>query len=127
MTYAHNVVYGVGKAAVDKMTADMAVELEGTGVTIVSVWPGLVRNEMLDAAAVHDGDQIYIELPGEGRFDLGAAESPRFVGRGVVALAGDPKLAARTGKTFGTTVLAKEFGFTDTDGRVPQVSVREGH
>ncbi len=33
ITYAHNVVYGVGKAAVDKMTADMAVELEGTGVT----------------------------------------------------------------------------------------------
>ena len=120
-------VYGVGKAAVDKMTADMAVELEGTGVSIVSVWPGLVRNEMLDAAAVRDGDQIYIELPGEGRFDLGAAESPRFVGRAVVALAGDEKRAARTGKAFGTTALAKEFGFTDTDGRVPQVSVREGH
>ena len=32
VTYAHNVVYGVGKAAVDKMTSDMAVELDGTGV-----------------------------------------------------------------------------------------------
>ena len=127
--YAHNVVYGVGKAAVDKMTADMAVELEGTGVSIVSVWPGLVRNEMLDAAATHDGDQIYIELPGEGRFDLGAAESPRFVGRGVVALTGvaltgDAGLAARTGKAFTTAGLAREFGFTDIDGRVPEVSVR---
>jgi len=82
---------------------------------------------MPDAAEVHDAYQIYTELPGEGRFDLGAAESPRFVGRAVVALAGDAELAARTGKAFGTTVLAKEFGFTDTDGRVPQVSVREGH
>ena len=125
VTYAHNVVYGVGKAAVDKMTADMAVELEGTGVSIVSVWPGLVRNEMLDAAAVRDGDQIYIELPGEGRFDLGAAESPRFVGRAVVALAGAGELATRTGKAFETSLLAKEFGFTDTDGRVPQVLVRD--
>ena len=70
VTYAHNVVYGVGKAAVDKMTADMAVELAGTGVEVVSLWPGLVRTEMLDAAAVRDGDEIYIELPGEGRFDL---------------------------------------------------------
>jgi dehydrogenase/reductase SDR family member 1 len=125
VTYAHNVVYGVGKAAVDKMTADMAVELEGTGVSIVSVWPGLVRNEMLDAAAVRDGDQIYIELPGEGRFDLGGAESPRFVGRAVVALAGAGELATRTGKAFETSLLAKEFGFTDTDGRVPKVLVRD--
>jgi dehydrogenase/reductase SDR family member 1 len=127
VTYAHNVVYGVGKAAVDKMTADMAVELKGTGVSIVSVWPGLVRNEMLDAAAVCDGDQIYIELPGEGRFDLGAAESPRFVGRAVVALAGAGDLASRTGKAFETAVLANDFRFTDTDGRVPQVLVRDSH
>ncbi len=122
--YAHNVVYGVGKAAVDKMTADMAHELEGTGVTIVSLWPGLVRNEMLDAAAVRDGDRIYIELPGEGRFDLTDAESPRFVGRAVVALAGDPGLAGRAGKAFGSGALAKEFGYTDVDGRMPGVLLR---
>ena len=98
VTYAHNVVYGVGKAAVDKMTADMAVELEGTGVTVVSLWPGLVRTELLEMGAQHDGDQTYIELPGEGRFDLSGAESPRFLGRAVVALADDPDLASRSGK-----------------------------
>jgi len=125
ITYAHNVVYGVGKAAVDKMTADMAVELEGTGVTAVSLWPGLVRNEMLDAAAVRDGDQVYIELPGEGRFDLTGAESPRFLGRAVVALAGDPGLAARAGRPFTSSSLAVELGFTDIDGRVPQVLLRD--
>jgi NAD(P)-dependent dehydrogenase (short-subunit alcohol dehydrogenase family) len=124
ITYAHNVVYGVGKAAVDKMTSDMAHELGGTGVTVVSLWPGLVRNEMLDAAAVRDGDAIYIELPGEGRFDLTHAESPRFLGRAVVALAGDPNLAARAGKPFTSTGLAHELGFTDVDGRTPGVSVR---
>ncbi len=124
VTYAHNVVYGVGKAAVDKMTADMAHELEGTGVTIVSLWPGLVRNEMLDAAAVRDGDQIYIELPGEGRFDLTNAESPRFAGRAVVALAGDEGLARRAGKPFSTAALATEFGHTDIDGRTPTVRLR---
>ena len=125
ITYAHNVVYGVGKAAIDKMTADMAVELEGTGVTAVSLWPGLVRNEMLDAAAVRDGDEIYIELPGEGRFDLTGAESPRFLGRAVVAMAGDPGLAARAGKPFTSAGLARELGFTDVDGRVPEVKLRD--
>ena len=124
VTYAHNVVYGVGKAAVDKMTSDMAVELDGTGVSVVSLWPGLVRTEMLEAAAVHDGDEIYIELPGEGRFDLTNAESPRFLGRAVVALADDPGLAARSGKAFPSADLARELGFTDTDGRVPEVLLR---
>jgi dehydrogenase/reductase SDR family protein 1 len=124
VAYAHNVVYGVGKAAVDKMTADMAVELEGTGVTVVSLWPGLVRTEMLDAAAVRDGDELYIELPGEGRFDLTDAESPRFLGRAVVAMAGDPGLAARSGKAWTSAGLARELGFTDTDGRIPEVLLR---
>jgi len=124
VSYAHNVVYGVGKAAVDKMTADMAVELEGTGVTVVSLWPGLVRTEMLDAAAVRDGDEIYIELPGEGRFDLTNAESPRFLGRAVVGLAGDTALAERAGKPFTSASLARELGFTDIDGRIPEVLLR---
>jgi len=124
VTYAHNVVYGVGKAACDKMTADMAVELEGTGVQVVSLWPGLVRTEMLDAAAVREGDEIYIELPGEGRFDLSNAESPRFLGRAVVAMAGDPGLAAKSGKPFTSAGLARELGFTDTDGRIPEVLLR---
>lgn len=122
--YAHNVVYGVGKAAVDKMTADMAVELEGTGVTVVSLWPGLVRTELLEMGAQHDGDQTYIELPGEGRFDLSGAESPRFLGRAVVALADDPDLASRSGKAFASAALARELGFTDVDGRVPEVLLR---
>jgi NAD(P)-dependent dehydrogenase (short-subunit alcohol dehydrogenase family) len=124
VSYAHNVVYGVGKAAVDKMTADMAHDLAGTGVTVLSLWPGLVRNEVLDASAVREGDAVYIELPGEGRFDLTAAESPRFLGRAVVALAGDPQLPARAGLAFTSQALAEQLGFTDVDGRLPGVQLR---
>src|ERR1700688_3740972 len=40
-----NVAYGVSKAATDKMTADMAVELRPSGVTVVSLYPGLVSTE----------------------------------------------------------------------------------
>lgn len=124
VTYAHNVVYGVGKAAVDKMTADMAVDLDGTGVTVVSLWPGLVRTELLDMAAQTDGDQTFIELPGEGRFDLSGAESPRFLGRAVVALFGDGARAQRSGRAFTSAGLARELGFTDVDGRIPEVLLR---
>jgi NAD(P)-dependent dehydrogenase (short-subunit alcohol dehydrogenase family) len=124
VTYAHNVVYGVGKAAVDKMTADMAIELSGTGVNVVSLWPGLVRTEMLEMGAQTDGDQTYIELPGEGRFDLSGAETPRFLGRAVVALADAPDIAERSGRAFTSADLARQLGFTDVDGRIPEVLLR---
>ena len=39
------VAYGVGKAALDRFTADAAIELAGHGVTVVSIWPGAVRTE----------------------------------------------------------------------------------
>lgn len=124
VSYGHNVVYGVGKAAVDKMTADMAIELAGTGVSIVSLWPGLVRTELLDLGATFDGDEVYIELPGEGRFDLSGAESPRFLGRAVVALFGCEDIAERSGSAFSSAALARELGFTDLDGTIHEVLLR---
>jgi len=124
VSYGHNVVYGVGKAAVDKMTADMAVDLVGTGVAVVSLWPGLVHTELLDLGATRDGDEVYIELPGEGRFDLSGAETPRFLGRAVVALADAPDLADRSGRAFASAALARELGFTDLDGTIHEVLLR---
>ena len=123
--YAHNVVYGVGKAALDKMTADMAHELEVHGVAVVSLWPGLVRTEIVELGArrTDDGRSV-LDLPGEGTFDLADAESPRFVGRGVVALATDPAVMQRSGTTPTVAALAEAYGFTDVDGRVPGVALR---
>jgi NAD(P)-dependent dehydrogenase (short-subunit alcohol dehydrogenase family) len=123
--YAHNVVYGVGKAALDKMTADMAHELRPRGVPVVSVWPGLVRTEivMLGARTTDDGRSV-LDLPGEGTFDLATAESPRFVGRGVVALATDPDVMRRSGTAETTGALAAAYGFTDVDGTLPGVAIR---
>jgi NAD(P)-dependent dehydrogenase (short-subunit alcohol dehydrogenase family) len=45
-----NTLYGVAKAATDKMSSDMAHELEPHGVTVVSLYPGLVRTEAVLAA-----------------------------------------------------------------------------
>jgi dehydrogenase/reductase SDR family protein 1 len=75
--YVGNVLYGVAKAATDKLTADMAHELQRHGVAAVSLYPGLVRTEAVLAAGV---------------FDLGNSESPQFIGRAVAALAGDPEV-----------------------------------
>jgi dehydrogenase/reductase SDR family protein 1 len=43
--YADNVAYGVGKAGVDKLAADMAEELRPYGVASVALWPGFTRTE----------------------------------------------------------------------------------
>jgi len=112
--YAHNVVYGVGKAALDKMTADMAHELESHDIAVVSLWPGLVRTEIvLMGARTDDDGRSVLDLPGEGTFDLADAESPRFVGRAVVALATDPDVMALSGTAETTSALADRYRFTD--------------
>ncbi len=123
--YAHNVVYGVGKSALDKMTADMAHELAPHEVTVVSLWPGLVRTEIVELGARRTDDgRAILDLPGEGTFDLADAETPRFVGRGVVALATDPDVLRHTGRAIPTAELATTYAFTDVDGSLPGAGLR---
>lgn len=101
-----NVAYGVSKAATDKMTADMATELKPHGVAVVSLYPGLVRTEKVMEAAQF--------------LDLSNSESPEFIGRAVVALATDPLVLRHSGKILVAAALAKEYGFTDVDGKTPR-------
>jgi NAD(P)-dependent dehydrogenase (short-subunit alcohol dehydrogenase family) len=100
-----NVLYGVAKAATDKLTSDMAVELRPHGVAAVTLYPGLVRTEAVLAAGV---------------FDLSNSESPEFTGRAVAALCVDPDLLVQTGRTLVVADLASRYGFTDIDGRSPR-------
>lgn len=116
----HNVVYGVGKTALDRMTADFARDLADTEVTAVSIWPGLVATELLQLIPADAQGKRVVTLPGEGSFDLDEAETPRFAGRAVVALATDPDRRTRTGKAWKVADLAADYGFTDIDGRVPR-------
>jgi dehydrogenase/reductase SDR family protein 1 len=101
-----NVAYGVSKAATDKMTADMAVELSPYGVAVVSLYPGLVRTEKVMAAAAW--------------LDLTNSESPEFIGHAVAALAGDPDVMRYTGTVLVAASLAGQYGFTDVDGKTPR-------
>jgi dehydrogenase/reductase SDR family member 1 len=102
-----NVIYGVSKAATDKMTADMAHELKPHGVAAVSLYPGLVRTESVMQAAQ------------AGWLDISNSESPEFIGRVIAALADDPSLLNRTGQVLVAAGIAIELGVTDVDGRQP--------
>jgi dehydrogenase/reductase SDR family protein 1 len=100
-----NVAYGVSKAATDKMTRDMADELREYGVAVVSLYPGLVRTEKVMEAAAF--------------LDLSNSESPQFIGRAIAALASDPALMNRSGQVLIAAAIAREYGFTDLDGKQP--------
>jgi dehydrogenase/reductase SDR family member 1 len=104
--YIGNVAYGVSKAATDKLTADMATELKPHGVAVISLYPGMVRTEKVMEAAAY--------------LDLGNSESPEFIGRAVAALAADPAVLRHSGKVLVAAALAKEYGFTDIDGKSPR-------
>jgi NAD(P)-dependent dehydrogenase (short-subunit alcohol dehydrogenase family) len=101
-----NVSYGVAKAATDKLTVDIAHELREHNVAVVSLYPGLVRTEKVMAAAQW--------------LDLSNSESPRFIGRAVVALANDSDIMDKSGRVLVAAALAQEYGFTDLDGNTPQ-------
>lgn len=100
-----NTIYGVSKAATDKMTADMAHELAPHNVHVVSLYPGLVRTEAVTAS---------------GALDLSNSESPEFIGRAVAALAAWPELPRRSGGVVVAAQLARELGFRDIDGAAPK-------
>ncbi|MGE3404757.1 MAG: SDR family NAD(P)-dependent oxidoreductase [Vicinamibacterales bacterium] len=101
-----NTIYGVSKAATDKLTADTAHELREHNVAVVSLYPGLVRTEAVMAAAAY--------------LDLSNSESPAFIGRAAAALLGDPDVMRHSGKWLVAASLAHTYGFTDVDGAQPR-------
>jgi dehydrogenase/reductase SDR family protein 1 len=101
-----NALYGVAKAATDRLAADMAYELREHNVAAVALYPGLVRTEGVMAAA-----QFY---------DLSNSESPQFIGRAIAALAADPDMMKKSGQVLVAAALALEYSFTDVDGKQPR-------
>jgi dehydrogenase/reductase SDR family protein 1 len=101
-----NPALGTAKAATDRLSLLMAEALRDHSIAVVSLYPGLVRTEGI--------------IKWEEYIDLSNSESPRFVGRAVVALAGDPDVMERTGTVQVVSELAEELGFTDEDGARPQ-------
>jgi NAD(P)-dependent dehydrogenase (short-subunit alcohol dehydrogenase family) len=94
-----------------------AAELAPYGVAAIAVTPGFLRSEsMLQHLGVTEGN-----WRDAGRKDPNflQSESPLFVGRAVAALAADPKVQERTGMLFSSWELARDYGFTDYDGRRP--------
>lgn len=109
--YMHGPAYGAGKAAVDKMSHDMAVDFRPRNIAVVSIWMGLLLTERT---------QLVFESEPEKYAELSATtESPEFTGRIIDALARDPQLMDKSGKVWIGAELAQAYGVTDINGQQP--------
>lgn len=105
--FTGNAIYGISKAATDKMTADMAVELRDKNIHVLALYPGLVRTEKVMANAEY--------------MDLSNSESPRFIGRTVAALSHNRELTQELSGTVAIAAdIAGKLGVTDIDGSSPR-------
>ncbi len=103
--YDGNAIYGISKAAADKMAADFARDLRPHDVAAVSLYPGLVRTEAVMENAAY--------------FDLSNSESPQFIGRVISGLWRDPALMSKSGEALVAAALGREYDIADIDGYRP--------
>ena len=103
--YVYSASYGVGKAGVDRMAQDFAVELKEYGVTAVSLSPAKVKTEFI----------LDMVEQGKMQLDPDVAQSVRFSGRTIAALANDPNVLERSGEIYTVTEIASAYGVIDPD------------
>jgi hypothetical protein len=133
MSYFVDVAYGVGKAAVDRMAADMAIESASENVTVVSTWPGWVDTDQVRWEISQGENGTFGKLKnGAGTTDESAKfylfdtvgtpiqETILFNGRALAALAMDKGKAKFSGKVLPTYLLSKYYSvFDEKNWRTP--------
>lgn len=126
--YRISVYYDLAKIAVNRLAFSQGHELQPHGATAVAITPGWLRSEMmLDNFGVSEQnwrdalDPATVENYPCAPADFALSESPRYVGRAVVALASDPDRSRWNQKSVNSGQLAAEYGFTDLDGSRPDI------
>ncbi|PZO00260.1 MAG: short-chain dehydrogenase [Hyphomicrobiales bacterium] len=101
--YLGDVFYDLAKAAMNRLTLAMGIELSPFGVTALGLSPGHVLTERVrDADMAHE-----------------ATETPLYAGRAVAALLADSDVARHAGQVLHVADLARTYRFTDKDGTQP--------
>jgi NAD(P)-dependent dehydrogenase (short-subunit alcohol dehydrogenase family) len=116
--YRLSVFYDLAKVAVNRLAFSQGHELAPHQATAVAITPGWLRSEMMLEAynVTEDNWRSASAPPG-----FAVSESPRYVGRAVVALATDPERQRWNQQSVTSGQLASEYGFTDLDGSRPDV------
>ena len=122
VTYTYGVVFGTCKSAVDRMARDMAIELKPHQVTSLSLWQGLTFTERAERNLNRNPEMKKLTVT-----DPLVGCTPEFPGRVIAALVKDPDLIKRSGGTFITAEVARDYGIKDIDGKViPSLREKRG-
>jgi NAD(P)-dependent dehydrogenase (short-subunit alcohol dehydrogenase family) len=122
VTYTFGALFGTCKSAVDRMARDMAIELKPHNVASLSLWQGLTFSEIakynLAANPAMKANTVTNPVIGS------TVEHP---GRVIAALAADPAIMKRSGGTFITAEVARDYGVKDIDGKeIPSLRAERG-
>jgi NAD(P)-dependent dehydrogenase (short-subunit alcohol dehydrogenase family) len=120
LTYRDSLPYDFVKTGVMRLALAQAADLTARGlhgITALAVTPGFLRSEqMLDhfgVTAANWRDAVKQEPY------FAESETPYYLARALVALATDPQVHEKHGKTFASWTLSEEYEFEDVDGRRP--------
>ncbi len=112
-----SVFYDLAKTSVIRLAWAQSQELAEHQATAVALTPGWMRSEaMLEHHGVSESNW---RAATERTPHFCISETPRYVGRAVAALAGDPDVARWNGQSLSSGGLAQVYGFTDLDGTRP--------
>jgi NAD(P)-dependent dehydrogenase (short-subunit alcohol dehydrogenase family) len=108
---------------VNRLAFSQGHELKPYGATAVSVTPGWLRSEMMLAnfgvSEERWRDALLPTASPRAPAGFAVSESPRYVGRGIAALAADPDRQRWNQRSVTSGQLASTYGFTDIDGSRP--------
>lgn len=110
-----NLFYDLAKTAINRMAYMMALDLRKHNIAAVALSPGWMRTEQV----LREYDITPDELNSQVFEDHDRTESVYYIGRAVAALAADPNVMEKSGRTLAVGDLAREYDFTDIDGRQP--------
>lgn len=119
-SYRGNLPYDFVKTGVMRLALAQAADLTARdlpGITALAVTPGFLRSEqMLDYFGVTEAN--WRDAIQQDPY-FAESETPYYLARALVALAADPNIHAKHGKTFASWTLSDEYDFVDIDGRRP--------
>ena len=128
--YRGNIFYDLVKISVIRLAFAMSRELRKRDIASVALTPGFLRSERVlehfgvteanwKEAGKRENANVNSKDQNDAPQDFMASESPRYIGRAVVALAADPDVMKKSGRVFSSWGLAREYAFTDFDGTQP--------
>jgi NAD(P)-dependent dehydrogenase (short-subunit alcohol dehydrogenase family) len=124
IAYHGQFFFDLMEATLKRLSYGLAHELVKKGVASVAITPGFLRTEAIleKFGATESNWRDAAENNAEAKqFGFISSETPCFVGRGVAALAADPQVMKKSGGVYSSWSLAQEYGFTDIDGRTPNM------